>query len=171
MSHARTLQIISGWARSVCAGWYQISRNTVGCVREPVPLGVCLHGPALVFVTSNLLILISRIPCVLLGDSTSKSRSSFSADSWYYLYERCVGNLVDRFNNSVIEEGWYLHLSASGFISPSGIFSTFDIYMCLDDECAYSEPNQPVAINDPTAVVPVPPGNTIRFEPRIDCGR
>ena len=68
-------------------------------------------------------------------------------------------NLVDVYNNSVLEPGWFVHISASGFTSPWNVFSVFDVRVCVDEGCFISDPVIAMALNDP--YTPAPPGIAI----------
>ena len=59
------------------------------------------------------------------------------------------GNLVDVFNNSIIEDGWFLYISATGITSPWGVFAEFPVLQCVNLECTVYDPVYPVALNDP----------------------
>ena len=72
--------------------------------------------------------------------------------------EPCSGNLVDMYNNSITEEGWFMHLSASGFRSPSGAFGNFEVKTCVDEACTIYDPVFAVAINDASSNNPSSPG-------------
>lgn len=73
----------------------------------------------------------------------------------------CAGNLVDRYNNSIHEEGWYMYISATGFTSPFVIFGSFNLFTCVDEQCSIFDPVAPVAINDKFMNPPLPAGSNL----------
>ena len=79
-----------------------------------------------------------------------------------------TGNLVDRYNNSITEEGWFMHISASGFTSPFGTFGSFNLFTCVDEECRIFDPVAPVLINDKFMDPPLPAGSYLLRERMTD---
>jgi hypothetical protein len=81
-----------------------------------------------------------------------------------------TGNLVDRYNNSITEEGWFMHISASGFTSPFGTFGSFNLFTCVDVVCLVFDPVAAVPINDKFMDPPLPAGSNLSSE-REDARR
>jgi len=68
-------------------------------------------------------------------------------------------NLVDRYKNSILETGWFIHISATGFTSPWNVFRSFEVRVCVDEGCNIHDPILALPLND--AFIAAPPGIAI----------
>ena len=57
-----------------------------------------------------------------------------------------------------------MHISSVGFESPSGIYRSFDLFTCVDEDCFIVVPVAPVPINDAFADPPLPDGSNLYAE-------